>query len=136
MTEDDLREALRDDIAEAAGRMGSSVGARKEMRNLEEYLQENERVRAIVAGHYGPGSGLLVLTDRRILFVFDGLVHHTVQDFSLDDVSTVQWESGFNLGVITLFASGTLEVKGVDDDGGEYFVATTRDALNAYQART
>jgi hypothetical protein len=126
---------LRDDIAAAAERMGSSIGARKELSGLEEHLDDHERVDAMVAGDYGPGSGLLVLTDKRFLFVYDGITRHTVQDFPFSQVSTIQWTSGFNLGMVAIFAGGEVEIKGVDNDGGEIFVTAARHALDTYQSK-
>lgn len=39
-----------------------------------------------------------MLTDRRLLFVQDGLTSKTTEDFPMDKVSSVQWSSGMLVG--------------------------------------
>ncbi|MCP2092587.1 MULTISPECIES: DUF2510 domain-containing protein [Actinosynnema] len=66
--------ALRPDIAQAVDRVrGLLVGARKEVNLLEEHLEPEERVLALT-GALGEGTGVLVCTDRRLLFLFVGLL--------------------------------------------------------------
>jgi hypothetical protein len=66
-------EQLRPDIKQASDRMQNQIGAKREIRKLVEHLWEGEHVQHMVSGTYGPGNGLLVLTDRRLLFIVDGL---------------------------------------------------------------
>ncbi|ACU36380.1 DUF2510 domain-containing protein [Actinosynnema mirum] len=66
--------ALRPDIAQAADRVrGLLVGAKKEINLLEGHLEPEERVLALT-GAVGEGTGVLVCTDRRLLFLFVGLL--------------------------------------------------------------
>jgi len=60
---------LRPDIAAAKERMRTKLGAGKEIKKLLEHLHEGETVHTMLMGSYGRGQGLLVLTDRRLLFV-------------------------------------------------------------------
>src|SRR3954467_15028693 len=82
-------------------------------------------------GTYGNGTGLLVLTDRRLLFLKEGMTKKT-EDFPLERVSSVQWSSGLTLGTITIFASGNkAEIKQVNKDDGKEMVDHVRQRLSA-----
>lgn len=66
--------ALRPDIAVALERVrGLLVGSMKEVNLLAGYLEPDERVLALT-GAQGDGTGVLVCTNRRLLFLFVGLV--------------------------------------------------------------
>ncbi len=60
----------------------------------------------ITGGAYGPGTGIVVLTDRRLLFLKDGRLSKTSEDFPLSKISSVQCSTGMMLGKITVFAPG------------------------------
>ncbi|CAH0300224.1 hypothetical protein [Rhodococcoides fascians] len=66
--------ANRPDIEKAVARLTNKYGAQKEIRKLPEFLWESELVDSLVVGQYGKGQGLLALTNRRILFIFEGIV--------------------------------------------------------------
>lgn len=87
-------------------KMSSKVGSKREIKKLPEYLWEGERVDLITSGTYGAGTGIVVLTDRRLFFLKDGVMSKTSEDFPLSKISSVQWSSGMLLGKIIVFASG------------------------------
>lgn len=121
---------LRPDIKAAADRMEQKIGAKREIRKLVEYLWEGETVRHMVSGTYGNGTGLIVLTDRRLLFVKDGWATKTTEDFPLDKISSVQWSSGPLLGKLTVFASGNkAEIVNVQKLTGKVIADTIRERL-------
>lgn len=121
---------LRPDIAAAKARLASSMGSNREIKKLETYLDEGERVDAMVGGAYGKGVGLLALTDRRLLFIVDGAFNKSSEDFPLSKVSSVGWNSGMALGTITIFASGNkAEIKNVHKGNGKEFVDLVRPRL-------
>lgn len=121
---------LRPDIQAAADRMEQKMGAKREIRKLIEYLWEGETVRHMVSGTYGNGTGLIVLTDRRLLFVKDGWTTKTTEDFPLDKISSVQWSSGPLLGKLTVFASGNkAEIVNVQKQTGKVIADTIRERL-------
>ncbi|OLR93884.1 hypothetical protein BJP25_14835 [Actinokineospora bangkokensis] len=65
---------LRADIAGAVARVrGGLLGAMKEVKLLAEHLMPDEQVLALTGAH-GDGSGVLVCTNRRLLFLFIGIV--------------------------------------------------------------
>lgn len=128
MAGDDLRE----DVAAAKGKMRVKFGAGREIKRLESYLWEGEAVQRMTTGTYGKGTGLVVLTDRRLLFVQDGVMSKTTEDFPMDKVSSVQWTSGMLTGDIVIFASGNKsEIKTVNKDDGKEIVDLVRHRLSA-----
>lgn len=123
---------LRPDIKAAADRMDTKFGAKREIQHLTQYLWEGERVEYMVAGTYGPGNGLLVLTDRRLLFVVHGMVKQATEDFPLEKVSSVQWTSGMLSGTLTIYASGNkAEIKNVSKNGGKALADIIRARLSS-----
>ena len=125
-------EPLRPDIQDAVKRMGSTMGSKREIRKLPEYLWQGEIVQHMASGNYGPGTGLIVLTDRRLLFVMDGWTRAATEDFPLDKISSVQWNSGMLMGTITVYASGNkAEIKNVANPAGKAISDTIRARLSA-----
>lgn len=110
----------RPDIASAKSRMRVTFGGGKEIKRLPEHLWDREQVERMTTGSYQGGSGLLVLTDRRLLFLKEGMLSKKSEDFPLDKVSSIQWSSGMMLGTVTVFASGNkAEIKNVNKDDGK-----------------
>jgi hypothetical protein len=123
---------LRPDIAAAKQRMRVKFGAGREIKRLIDHLWEGETVDRMTTGTYGKGTGLVVLTDRRLLFVQDGVMSKTTEDFPMDKVSSVQWTSGMMLGSVVIFASGNKsEIKNVNKDDGKEMVDKIRHRISA-----
>src|SRR5262245_45493486 len=101
-----MAESLRADIQAAKDKMQVRFGAGRELKRLTNHLWEGETVHLMAAGRYGAGLGLVVLTDRRLLFVMDGMTRQTIEDFPLEKISSVQWSAGMVQGTLTVFASG------------------------------
>lgn len=99
-------DALRPDIQAAADCMESRFGAKREIRKLASHLWEDETIQHLAGGAYGGGLGLVALTDRRLLFVREGWTGRATEDFPLDRISSVQWNSGMVHGTLTVYASG------------------------------
>jgi Bacterial PH domain/Protein of unknown function (DUF2510) len=123
---------LRRDIAAAKGKMRVKFGGGREIKRLPDHLWEGETVDQMTTGAYGAGTGLVVLTDRRLLFLHEGLMSKTSEDFPMDKVSSVQWSSGLMMGTIVIFASGNKsEIKNVNKDDGKEIVDKIRHRLTA-----
>lgn len=97
---------LRPDIARAGGRMSSSFGGKREMRELVEHLDKDEIVEMLAVGWYGKGNGLVALTNHRLLFLLHGWIHQQLEDFPVDTISSVQWSAGVITGTLTVEAGG------------------------------
>ncbi len=130
-----MAENLRADIATAKNKMRVKLGGGREIKRLTEHLWEGETVERMTTGAYGNGTGLIVLTDRRLLFVQDGVMSKKSEDFPIDKVSSVQWSSGLMLGAIIIFASGNkTEIKNVNKDDGKEIVDVVRARLSTSAA--
>jgi len=116
--------------------MRAKTGSGKEVKRLVGYLWEDEHVERMSQGTYGHGTGLLVLTDRRLLFLKEGLTKQT-EDFPLAKVSSVQWSSGLTLGTITIFASSNkAEINNVNKGDGKEMADHVRQRLSALTPST
>jgi hypothetical protein len=125
------KDELRPDIAEARQKMRTKVGGGKEIKRLAGHLWDDEHVERMSTGSYGAGTGLFVLTDRRLLFLKEGITK-TTEDFPLDKVSSVQWATGMMTGTVTVFASGNkAEIKNVNKDDGKAITDLVRQRLSA-----
>lgn len=84
------------------------LGSYREIRRLPEYLHQGERVYKIVTGTPldGKGRGIVVVTDERILFIKDGWIFRTNQDFPYETLSTVEFQTGLFFGKLTVFGKG------------------------------
>jgi hypothetical protein len=126
--------SVRSDIGEAKNRMRHKFGSRRELKRLESYVDADEHVDRILSGLYGKGTGILVLSDRRLIFIKDGAVSKTTEDFALRSVTSVAWHSGMALGTIIITAGGVrAEIKNVNKDDGKELVDLARTRLSAGQ---
>lgn len=126
-----MGDQIRNDIAAARDKVQARLGAGREIKKLESYLWDGETVELLAAGMYGPGTGLVVLTDRRLLFIKDGVMSKTVEDFPLDKISSVQWSSGMLMGSLIVFASGNkAEIKNMNKHDGQQIADAIRARLS------
>jgi hypothetical protein len=122
-----MADELRADIAAAMNKMGSKVGAKRELKKLPDYLWEGETVERLSSGYYGGGTGLIAQTNQRLLFVKDGIMSRTTEDFPYSKISSIQWSSGMMMGKVTVFVSGNkAEITQVDKGAGKEMVDTVR----------
>lgn len=84
---------------------------RKEINELPSILWHDETIENIVQGTYNNGNGILVATNRRLVFVDKGLLFGLkVEDFAYDKISSIQYETGLIFGKITIYTSGNKAV--------------------------
>ncbi len=83
-------------ITREARRRKLSMGfmVRRELKKLPELLGENEDVVNLARGEYDGKEGLIVTTDRRIMFVEQGMIRSNLEDFPYDKVASVKSETG------------------------------------------
>src|SRR6478672_8751933 len=79
---------------------------KKEFKALPDILWEDEQLEKAVQGWYESGTGLLVATNKRLIFIDKGMVKLRVEDFPYDKMTSIQYETGWVQGEITIFASG------------------------------
>lgn len=79
----------------------------KEINILPQVLWEDEKIEGLIQGWYQDKAGVLVATDRRLIFVDKGwLFGMHVEDFPYDKVTSVQYDQGVIFGRVTIFAAG------------------------------
>lgn len=89
---------------------------KREIKELPNILWDNETVQRLISGTYGNKIGVLVATDRRLIFIDKGMMFGlTVEDFPYDKITSIQYETGLIMGKLTIFASGNkAEIKQVE----------------------
>jgi hypothetical protein len=118
-------EEIREQIAHLNG--ASRVLGRKEIKQLPNILWEDEQVEQIVQGSYNDGLGVLVATNKRLVFVDKGIVGLRVEDFPYDRISSIEYSTGLLGGKLTFFASGNrAEIKHVAKDQCRNFAEYVR----------
>lgn len=110
----------------------STFWGRKELKELPNILSQNEKIIALVIGTYNGGSGLLVATNSRLIFIDKGLVYGLkIEDFGLDKITSIQFERGLLLSEIKIMASGNIaKISNVEQGNGKRFSDTVRNLLN------
>lgn len=69
-------------------------------------LEDGEQVLNLERGEYDGREGLMAVTDRRILFLEQGMVRHRFEDFSYDRINSVRTSTGMRSGKLTVFVAG------------------------------
>jgi len=81
--------------------------SRGEIKELPKILWEDEIIKKAVPGNYQNGNGMLVATNKRVIFLNKGFLGGLqVEDFSYDKISSIQYNVGMLMGDITIYASG------------------------------
>ncbi|MBA2466858.1 MAG: PH domain-containing protein [Sphingomonas sp.] len=112
----------------------STVLGRKEIAELPKILWEGETIRGAIQGFYNSRIGLLVSTDRRLIFVDKGWARLKVEDFPYDKITSIQYEVGWLFGDITIFASGNrAEIKQLAKDQARPFAEKVRNMISGGQ---
>lgn len=99
---------LKTVIKEAAKGNAILFGSNRELRRLPLYLHENEQIHKIVTGSPGKnkGRGIIVATNLRILFLKDGWILRTVQDFPYETMSSVEFQTRIFFGTLVIYGKG------------------------------
>ena len=80
-----------------------------EIKELPNVLWEDELPVAVITGMYHDGNGILVATDRRLIFIDKGLIGLTVEDIYFEDISSIESHQGIMSGSLTIYARGNKE---------------------------
>ena len=112
MADDHPQAARIEDLA--SKKLNLKLGVRKELRKLTDLLGEDEEVLNLARGQDDGKTGLLVITDRRIVFTEQGMMRSRLEDFPYEKVSSVQTSTAMLSGQLTIFVSGNkAEIKDV-----------------------
>ena len=80
-----------------------------EIKELPNILWEDELPIGVISGTYHNGNGILVATDRRLIFIDKGLIGLTVEDIYFEDISSIESHQGWLMGSLTIYARGNKE---------------------------
>jgi hypothetical protein len=110
----------------------SNYLGRKEINELPQILAESETIDNIAQGTYNNGQGILVSTNRRLVFVDKGLLYGLkVEDFPLDKITTIQYETGLLHGEIKIHTSGNIaKIDNVEKATARAFAEFVRNKLS------
>jgi hypothetical protein len=104
----------------------------KETAELRSIIADDEEMFALVRGIYNNGRGILVATNKRLIFVDKGFISGLkVEDFGLDKISSIQYETGIVFASIKIMASGnTAKIEYVDKGAARIFCEKVRTKLS------
>ena len=110
----------------------SSFFGRKEINELPNILAVDEKIDNIVQGTYNNGMGILVSTNRRLVFIDKGLLYGLkVEDFPLDKITSIQYETGILMGKIKIHTSGNIaEIDNIEKASTRNFSEFVRNKLS------
>jgi hypothetical protein len=96
----------RPDVEAAKKRMSGAHGAAREIRHLPDCILPDEVVEEMATGLYQYRRGLLVLTDRRVVFIARGMFSGRIEELGFDSIQSVQMESSLLLASLVMYANG------------------------------
>jgi hypothetical protein len=110
----------------------STFFGRKEINELPQILAPTEKIDNIIQGTYNNGQGILVSTNRRLVFIDKGLLYGLkVEDFPLDKISSIQYETGILLGKVKIHTSANIAtIDNVEKSSARKFAEFVRDKLS------
>lgn len=110
----------------------SAYLGRREINELPNILAPTEKVNNIAQGTFNNGQGILVCTNRRLIFVDKGMIYGLkVEDFPLDKISSIQYETGLLLGSIKIHTSNNVtKIDNVEKTSARNFAEFVRDKLS------
>lgn len=126
-------EEVKDQIKRLDG--VSKLLGRKEIIALPSILWEDEKLEKIVQGMYTNKLGILVATNKRLVFIDKGLIYGLrVEDFPYDKISSIQFKTGLMFGKITIYTSGNkAEIEQVYKDQTKSFCDYVRARISSPQ---
>lgn len=111
---------------------GSQYLGRKEINELPQILDEKEEIDGIIQGTYNKGQGILVSTNRRLVFIDKGLLYGLkVEDFPLSRITSIQYETGIIFGKLKIYASSNVaEIDNAENSRVRQFAEFIRNKLS------
>ena len=110
----------------------SSFFGRKEIKELPNILSPSENIDNLIQGVYNKGMGILVSTNRRLIFIDKGLLYGLkVEDFPLDKITSIQYETGLIFGEVKIHTSANIaKIEQVDKKAARNFAEFVREKLS------
>lgn len=87
-----MRQDLAQNIEELARQLPKRTSVKKELKKLPLLVADDERVVRLDTGTHAGDDGLVVATDRRLMFLLVGLTRSRVEEFPFDEIAAVKPE--------------------------------------------
>ncbi|HEP2720990.1 TPA: PH domain-containing protein [Streptococcus pyogenes] len=119
-----------------AGFNNLRLGVNKEIKALSKILDDNETIQYATSGVL-EGTVLMVLTQRRVLFIDCGLLYGMKQtEIPLDMVNSVSFKKGLLMGTITIsHGSGNSLIKNVPSNNCSIMTDKIKKCAEEYKGR-
>lgn len=103
-----------------------------EIKELPKILWEDEKIEKLVQGTYDKDMGILVATNKRLIFINKGIFKLKVEDFPYDKISSIQYEMKLLFGEITIYTSGNrAEIEQIQKDHVRSFCEYVRARITS-----
>lgn len=102
-----------------------------EINELPKILWEDEDILRLSDGVYNQGLGIVVATNKRILFLNKGILSSQIEDFAYNKISSIQCNKGIALASLVIYTAGNKAV--IDSMGKEdaqYFADCIRARIS------
>ena len=101
---------------------------RSEIKELPKILWEDEVIVDIVSGTYNQKNGILVATNKRLIFLEKGIFWgSTVEDFGYNKITSFVYHTGIFLAELEIYASGNSSmIENVANIDAERFAKNVR----------
>ena len=96
---------------------------RKQLHHLPDALMENERVLVFCYGYTDWKNGLVVLTDRRIMFLFKGIFSSKLTSIPIARINSLSGETGMVRGKIIINeGSSSITISNIEKKAVSYLI--------------
>lgn len=121
-------EEIKSEIQSLGLDNGSNYFNRREINDLPNILAPDERILSLVTGTYNKGIGILVATNKRLVFIDKGIIYGLkVEDFPLEKISSIQYGTGLLLGHVQIHTSGNVAlIENVEKTAARKFAEDVR----------
>lgn len=85
---------------------GSKFLGSWEINELPMILWEDEEIEKIAQGNYNNRTGIIVATNKRILFLHKGLLNLQSEDFAYNKITSIELHLGIMFGTIIIYCAG------------------------------
>ena len=121
-------EILKEHISKLNVKNAKLLSNKNEVKELPQILQQDETVLNIIAGVYKNGFGLLIVTQKRLIFIDKGLIYGlVVEDFPLKKITSIQYETGLLTGKIKINTSNnSATIDQTDKESAKSFCSFAR----------
>lgn len=108
-----------------------------EINELPKLLWEDEEIMRLSDGTYNQGLGLVVATNRRIIFINKGLLSCQVEDFAYNKISSIQCNQGVILGTLIIYSAGNRAcIDNMEKKAAQYFADYIRAKISQNEQNT